>query len=152
VEHDDGAQVVVERTEGPFDRVSISDARRKVAIVGVMDIDEFDLDRPAADPAEHVHAGMDEQPTEPGLEPIRIAKGRQVPPRANERFLDGILGPLGVAGDQPRDDIEPGGDGACQALERAMIPSLRLLHESSVHAVPRPPRPAAVFTLPWRTK
>src|SRR5689334_22754115 len=53
-----------------------------------------------------VRAGIDEEPPDPGIEPVDVSQPRQLPPRVDERLLDGVLSPLAVAKDQAGDGIE----------------------------------------------
>ena len=48
--------------------------------------------------AQPVLAGVDEDPVEPGLEPIGVAEGRPLPPRLDERVVGRVLASVGRAG------------------------------------------------------
>ena len=44
-------------------------------------------------------AGVDDEPMEPGLEPLGVAQRRQVPPGAEQRLLRGILRTVAITKD-----------------------------------------------------
>src|SRR4051812_48771444 len=94
---------------------------------------QLDLDRPAAAPAYLVEAGVHEEATQPRVEPIGIAKSRQIPPGPNEAILDGVLRPIGIAEDQPRGGVQSTDRGARQDREGVMIAPLRPLHAIALH-------------------
>ena len=49
---------------------------------------------------------MHEDPIQPRVELFDVAQLGQLPPASDERFLDGVLGKVVIAQDQPRDRIE----------------------------------------------
>ena len=79
---------------------------------------------------------LDEQAVEPGVEPIGVAQRGQVTPGPDERLLDGVLGLVGIAQDEPGGSVQPEERGACQRGEGVMIASSRSLHEL-LHLAPR---------------
>jgi hypothetical protein len=98
-----------------------------------LDLGELDLDASTAASPQLVPAGVQEQPVEPGLEAIDVAQRGQIPPAADERLLDGVLGQVGVTKDEPRRGIQPADRGACEHGEGIMIALPRSLHEVPLH-------------------
>ena len=82
-----------------------------------VDRGQLDLDRPAAPTSRDIDAGMDDEMAEPGVEPIGVAKRRQVPPRADESFLDRVVRELRVAEDQAGCGVQPGMAGPASAAK-----------------------------------
>src|SRR4249920_3890954 len=91
----------------------------------------------APEPARLIDAGAIQQPVEPGVEAVGAAQGGQVTPGPDERLLDGVLGLVGVAQDEPGGGIQPEDRGACQRGEGVMIAPSRSLHELLLHHAPR---------------
>jgi hypothetical protein len=92
IEHEDRPLLAGQPSEGPLELVASGDAR-----LGVFDDlfvigDQPQARLPAPDVAHLCVARIDEQPVEPGFEPIVVAQPRQLPPRGQERLLDRILG------------------------------------------------------------
>jgi len=103
---------------------------------------------PAA-PSCLVHAAANEKAMQPGIEAVRVAKRREVPPGTHKGVLDRILGPVRPVEDQPRDRIEPGENGMDERGEGVMIASSRPVHELSLHVPPSiPPRAVAATDTP----
>ena len=76
----------------------------------------------------------------PGVEPVRIAQGSEVTPGLGERFLNGVLGLVGIAQDQPGSAVEPanGSEGErVEGVQVAPVPSTssRRATNSSVSCV-----------------
>ena len=74
---------------------------------------------------------------EPGVETFGTAQRGQVTPGSDERLLDGILGLVGIAQDEPGGGVQPEDRGACQRGEGVMIAPSRSLHEFLLHHAPR---------------
>ena len=102
-----------------------------------MDRSELDVEAMAPQPARLIDAGADEQAVKPGVEAVGAAQCGQVTPGPNERLLDGVLGLVGIAQDEPGGGIQPEDRGACQRGEGVMIASSRSLHEFPLHHAPR---------------
>ena len=113
-----------------IDDVVVVDRRR-------VDGSEFDVDAMAPEPARLIDAGAVEQPVEPGVEAIGAAQCGQVTPGSDERLLDGVLGLVGIAQDEPGGGVQPEDRGACQRGEGVMIAPSRSLHEFLLHHAPR---------------
>ena len=82
-------------------------------------------------------AGAVEQAVEPGVETVGAAQRGQVTPGPDERLLDGVLGLVGIAQDEPGGGIQPEERGACQRGEGVMIAPSRSLHEFQLHLAPQ---------------
>ena len=79
-----------------------------------------------------VDAGVDDESTEPGIEPIGFPKLREIPPGSDQALLDRVACELRVAEDEPRRLIQPHDSRAGELGEGVMIASLRALHEPSL--------------------
>jgi hypothetical protein len=84
---------------------------------------------------ENVDAGVDDEAMEPGVEAVRIAKAREMPPGSDVAFLDRVACELRVPEDEAGCRVQPH-DGRVHELgEGLMIAPLRSLDEKSlVHA------------------
>ena len=91
----------------------------------------------APEPARLIDAGAIQQAVEPGVEAVGAAQCGQVTPGPDERLLDGVLGLVGIAQDEPGGGIQPEDRGACQHGEGVMIAPSRSLHEFLLHHAPR---------------
>jgi hypothetical protein len=83
--------------------------------------------------ATHVGAGIDEESAEPGIEAVDVAKPRQLSPCVDERFLDGVLGPLPIAKDQAGDRVQTVTRGGRKDLEGVVIAVSCRFHDRSLH-------------------
>ena len=138
VQDDDGAPLRPEPLERAVEQVAIGDERRHVAHRGVVERSQLHLHGPTPPAAGRVHAGVEDEAMEPGLEAIRIAKGRQAPPGADEALLDRVSRELGVPEDEAGRSIQPRDARAGKHGEGVMIASPGPLDESSlVHGHPR---------------
>ena len=138
VQDDDSAPLRVEPPEGDVEQIAIGDDRGDVADRRSVDRRQLHLDRPPAAASHDVDAGANDQSAQPGLEPIRIAQPRQVPPGSHEALLDRVSRELVVPEDQSGRRVQPRDGRAGKHGEGVMIASLRPLDELSlVHATPR---------------
>ena len=88
---------------------------------------------PAPTPVGLDVAGPDEDPGQPRLEPIGVAKRREVAPGVDEGDLDRVLGSIEIAQDPIRNrDESIAGDGH-QAGVRVLVTFDRQLDECSIH-------------------
>ena len=87
----------------------------------------------APEPARLIDAGAVQQTVEPGVEAVGAAQCGQVTPGPDERLLDGVLGLIGIAQDEPGGSVQPEDRGACQRGEGVMIAPSRSLHEFPLH-------------------
>ena len=127
----------LEAAEATFELVAVGQGRRGVVRAGGIDLGQFDVDPMAPEPARLIDAGAVQQAVEPGVETLGAAQGGQVTPGSDERLLDGVLGLVGIAQDEPGGGVQPEDRGACQRGEGVMIAPPRSLHEFLLHHAPR---------------
>ena len=87
---------------------------------------------PAPAATQDVDAGADEQTVDPGIEPVGVAQPRQVPPGADQGFLDRVSRELAIPEDEPGSRVQPRDSRAGKHREGVMIAPLRLFHETSL--------------------
>ena len=97
-----------------------------------MDGRELDLDGPPSTTTGLVDAGVDGESVEPGLEPVGIAKLRQVVPCPDEAVLDRVACELGVPEDQAGGAVQPHGGHTGELGKGVMIAPPRALDEPSL--------------------
>ena len=95
-----------------------------------VDLFELDLDHPSATTPGEVEAGVDGEPMEPGVEPVRVAQAREVAPGADERLLDRIARELRVPEDEAGGRVQPRDGQVDERGEGVMIASPRPLDET----------------------
>ena len=81
-----------------------------------------------------LQAEPDEQAVRPGVEPVWVAKGRQLLPDGDQRALGSVLGAVVVANDPLRGQVEPGTDSARKRLVRLPVPGLRAFDQRAIHS------------------
>ena len=142
VQRDDGAVPGIEALQGPVDELPVGERAGVVGVRRCVDGRELHLDRAPAPAPGQVEAGMDGQTVEPGVEPVRVAKPRQVAPGADEGLLDRVARELRVPENQAGGRVQPRerrvderGEGVMIALPRA-FDEHSLVHDGL--AVPRP--------------
>ena len=86
--------------------VAVGDLAAAIRHGGGLRGDGLDDDLEPPPPADLVLGRVHEDPVHPGIEPIHLAELRELPPASDERLLDGVLGEVGVAQDQPGDRVE----------------------------------------------
>ncbi len=79
-------------------------------------------------------ARVDEDPSQPGFEPVDVAQLGQLTPGRDKGLLDGVLRPIDVAQDPIRDRHQPVTDRTCEVGERLLIPLPGQVHERSLHS------------------
>jgi len=141
VEDDNRPLLGREPPEATFELIAIDDRDGGVRHRRSVDRKDPNGGRPAAATPDLAVTRVDEEPVQPRVEPLGIAKSRQLAPRQHERLLDGILGRAEIAQDPERDREEPIAACTCQAGERFLIPGAGSLDESDVH--PRLPLQAS---------
>jgi succinyl-CoA synthetase beta subunit len=137
MEDDHGPHLRFEPEEAAFELVAVDDRRRRVGDRRGVDLGQLDVHAVPACPSRLIDAGVDEQPMQPGIEPVGIPERGQITPGPDERVLDGILGPFDIPEHEPGGRIQTGDRGACQLGEGVMIAFPRSLHEVSLHHAPR---------------
>ena len=115
--------------EGPLDLVAIADPGDVVLGIGPIDRIDRHLQRTSPGPADMVGAGMDEEPVEPGVESIGVAKTPKVTPGTDEGVLHGIFRGIPIAEDPPRDRVQAVVCGGREGIEGLVIASLCALDE-----------------------
>ena len=129
VEDEDGSLIDAQPTKAAFELVAIGDQPGRVAAGGWRRPAELDLDRPAPALTGRIDAGVDGQSLEPGIEPVRIAQDRQVPPSPDESLLDRVLRKGTVAEDEAGHGFQPRNGRAGKHGEGVMIAPARTLDE-----------------------
>ena len=130
MQDDDGAPRWIEPPQGVLDHFALHDVGPDIAGDRAADRRQFHLDRTAPSPAQKVDAGSDEQPMQPGVEALGIAKSGQVPPGVQQRVLDRVSRELAVPEDQSGRSVQPRDGRASEHGEGVMIASLCLLDET----------------------
>src|SRR3954447_12804898 len=136
----------LEAAEATLELVTGGHDGRRVVKIRAIDRRQVDIQAGAPKAARFVGAGPIEEPVEPGVEARRVPEGWQVSPGPDERLLDGVLGLIGVAEDEPGGSVQPEDRGSCKRGEGVMIASPRSFHELLLHVAPRrrPGRPTAL--------
>ena len=137
VKDDEGPRLRLEATEAAFELVAVGHDGGLVVEGRVIDRRQVHIEAVAPQAARLVDAGPIEQAVEPGVEASGTAQRGQVSPCPDERLLDGVLGLVGVAKDEPGGSIEPEDRGSCKLGEGVMIASSRSFHEILLHVAPR---------------
>jgi hypothetical protein len=138
VKDDQGPRLRLEAAEAAFELVAVVGDGHAVVDRRRIDGSQFDIEAVPPEPARLIDTGAVEQPVEPGVETIGAAQCGQVTPGADERLLDGVLGLVGIAQDEPGGSVQPEDRGACQRRRRR--------HDRPVSLAPRVPaasRPSA---------
>ena len=129
MEDDQGPRLRLEVTEATFQLVTVRRSRRFVGDAGGVDLGELDVEAMPPESARLIDAGADEQAVKPGVESVGAAQRWQVSPGSDERLLDGVLGLVWIAQDEPGGGIQSEDRGASQRGEGVMIAFPRSLHE-----------------------
>ncbi len=137
VKDDDRALLGIQVTHATRQVVPVSRERLAIAHGERGDLGERDLDASPPRLAQLIAAGVQEEPVEPGFEAIGVAKGREVPPAADHRLLDGLVRTVGIAQDERGCRLQPAHRGACEYGEGVMIALPRSFHEVPLHVPPR---------------
>ena len=138
MQDDHGSHLRSEPDEAAFELVAVRDGR---LVAGsrrnrAADIDEFDVDAMAPQPACLIDAGTHEQAVKPRVERFRVAQRGQITPGPDEGVLHRVLGLFNVPEDQPGGGVQPGDRGACQRGKGVMVASPCSLHEIPLHGSP----------------
>jgi succinyl-CoA synthetase beta subunit len=127
----------LEAAESALELVAVDHDGVRVVLVGMVDRGQLHVEAVSPQAAHLVDAGSIEQAGQPGIEAPDIAKRRKIPPRTDERLLDGVLGLVGVTEDEPGGGVEPEDRGSCKRGEGVMIAPSRSFHEFLLHVAPR---------------
>ncbi len=137
VEDDDSPPLRIETPERRVKEIAIGNHRRDVGGRRSIERRQLDLDRAPAAASNRVDAGAKDQAVEPGLEAIRIAQRRKVPPSPDETLLDRVSRKLVVPENESGCRVQPRDERACKHGKGVMIASPRSLDELSlVHGHP----------------
>jgi len=137
-QHEQRPLLRCETTEAPLELIPIGDA--KVVIAGGGDVHGQDVKvgNEAALTRRLGQARADDEAMEPRVESVRIAEAPQVTPCDHQRFLQGILGPIGVAEDPLRERVEAVATNADQVGVGLPVTVPCRLDEIAIHgSVPR---------------
>ena len=97
---------VVVRRRSPRSSWSRSASVARAVGLGRFARQDGDLGPPPSTVAPDVGAGADDEPVEPGVEPLDVAQRRQIAPGSHQRILCRILCEIGVAQDEASDGVE----------------------------------------------
>jgi hypothetical protein len=118
---EDGPLLDRHAREGAIERIALDDREQAIRTDRPVDRKDPNIGCPRpATPGLGV-AGMDEQPTNPGLEAGRVAERRELAPGRDEGALQGILGKVAIAQDPGRDRVQPVAGRVDQGRERIAI-------------------------------
>jgi len=132
VQGDDRATARVEPPEGCVDQFTVGERGGRVGLRGRIERVQLDLNRSPTAASQEVEADVHDQAMQPGLEPVGIAKSRQIAPGADERLLDRIARELRVPKDQSGGGVQPRKGRVDQAGEGIRIAPPRALDELSL--------------------
>ena len=140
-EHPNAA--MVRRAMQAMNEMDMSKADQEMAIVDAFMADDIiwheigrTEPRRGKDELRATMTGADEQPVEPGLEPVRISQPGKVSPRFEQRPLRRVFGQVRVSQDPPRDRMELVADTFDQSVERFFVAVHRPLDELPLHPHP----------------
>ena len=120
--------------EGAIERIALDDRDKAVGTDRPVDRQDPDVGRPRPTTPGLGVAGMDEHPTQPGLEAGRVAECRELTPGGDEGALQGVLREVGVAQDPGRDRVHPVAGRMDQLRECLAIP-IPCANDEIVHRV-----------------
>jgi hypothetical protein len=80
-----------------------------------------------------IGAGIDEEPVEPGVEPLDVAQRGQIPPGPDQCFLGCILREFGVAQDHASDGVQPIDGATGEHAEGLAVSASRSVDEFRLH-------------------
>lgn len=132
VEHDDRAPIRREVLHCLVEKVAIDDVAAEVADDRRVIRHQLDLNRASLPTPGEIETRIDEQPMEPGVEPVRVAQRGQVPPGPDHRILDRVPREVVVPEDQSCGRIQARDRPIGKHGEGVMIASLRSLDETSL--------------------
>ena len=128
-----------ERPQATLQLVPVGEIGRAIRLARLV-AQERDRALPAPAVARGRRAGIDHQPVQPGIEPLDVAQRRQVPPGVQHRFLDGVLGEIGIAQDQAGDRVQSIDAAGGERGEGLSVPTPCPCHQLCLHASQLPRR------------
>ena len=132
VEDDDSQPLRIETPERRVQEIAIGNHRCDVGGLRSIERRQLDLDRAPAAASNRVDAGAKDQAVEPGLEAVRIAQSRKVPPGPDEALLERVSRELVIPENESGCRVQPRDERACKHGEGVMIASPRSLDELSL--------------------
>jgi hypothetical protein len=132
VQGDDGAMTRIEALERSVDHLAVGQRARKVGRRGRIKGSDLDFDRSSTTTADDVETGVDGQPMQPGIEPVRVAQTRQVTPGADECLLDRVARELRIPKDEASGRVQPREGRVDESGEGVMIAPSRAFDELSL--------------------
>jgi hypothetical protein len=133
VQDQDRALRVTEPTECVLELVAVGELRSSVRLRR-LGRDHRQLRAPPTSMAGGIGAGPDDDPIQPGIEPLDVAQRRQVAPGAHQGLLGGILREFGVAQDVASDPVQPIDGAAGQDVEGLAVSASGSVDELRLHA------------------
>jgi deazaflavin-dependent oxidoreductase (nitroreductase family) len=138
VQDDDRAMGRIEAPKRIVEQLTVGEVARNVGLGGSVKRRDLDLHHASTTAPSEIEAGVDEEAMNPRVEARRVPETGHVPPRADERVLDGVARELRVAEDQSSGRVQPPDGQVDQAREGVMIAFPRPFDETSlIHALPR---------------
>ena len=136
VQDNDRAPFGLEPPKGQIQQLAVGEETGGVRHRRLEQHRNLDLDRSTTTASQDIDTGSNDETAQPGIEPIRVPKGRKVPPGCDESVLDRVSRELGISEDQAGGGVEPCDGHAGKLSEGVMIALPRPFHESSlVHAI-----------------
>jgi hypothetical protein len=132
-EHEDRPLIGVEAPKSTVELVAIRQGQEIVACGRIVEREHVEVGDPPSLPPGFGDADVGEESMDPGVEAVRIAEVRQVPPGDHQRVLQGILGPIDIPEDPICDREETVTATLDQVDERRLISSLGRLDEVAIH-------------------
>ena len=137
MEDKDRALVRWKPSEPAVELVAVVDGQGLVCGCRCIRFEQDDIRRELTATSGFGVAGVDQDAVEPRVEPIKVAQRGQLAPHLDERYLDRVLGEVGVAKDPMRDEDAAVADLTNQRAEGLFVALSRLVHDRSQHS--RPP-------------
>jgi hypothetical protein len=136
MEDEDGALLRPKPPEAAIQLVAVVDGQKLVAGGPGVRVELDDIGREVPVASGLGVAGVDENPMEPRLEPIEVAKGGELAPHLDEGHLDRVLGEVGVAQDPVRDEDAAVANRTNQGAEGLLVTLTRSIDECPEHLLP----------------
>jgi hypothetical protein len=144
VEDEDGPLLDRQPAEATFELIAVVDGEDLAGVTAPFGRKDVDVDGPATLPPRLGITLVDDDPMEPGLEPIGVAQRPELAPCGDERSLHRILGSIPVMQDATGDAHAAIADQPSQGVEGLDVALLRTIHERSMHQALLASRPVRV--------
>ena len=154
MQSNDRAVPGIEATQGLIHELAVRQMTRNVGRRRGIERGDLDLDRTPSPVPRDVETDIDGQAMQPCVEPIRVAKARQVAPSPDQRLLDRVARELRVPKDEASGRVQPREGRVDELGEGVMIAPLRASDELSlVHGrLDCVTTTAVVFDRVWRRR